>query len=254
MWDNNEINGSYREIFRRKSVRRYENKNITLETLNRLTSSISKAQRLNENPVAFRILTSDQVKKTFGNATYYLAAYSRPDTDSAINASFVMQQLSLWLSTQNIGSCWLGMHKPKEETAQAEGLPFFMMMAFGHGTDDIYRHDVKGFERKPLLEITDLKEMEDLLEAGRLAPSAINQQSWYFSGDSSKVRLFIAEPPFLFKNMMRHLKAADAGIVLSHLWLSILVKNRFDGFIKESGVSFPGNKNMKYVWTINLKN
>jgi nitroreductase len=253
MWANNEINNLYQETLRRKSVRRYENKRMTDETLDKLTSAISKAQRLNENPAVFRILTANQVKKTFGNAPYYLAAYSHSDIDSAVNASFIMQQLSLWLSAQGIGSCWLGMHKTKEETARAEDLPFFMMMAFGYGTDDIYRHGVEEFKRKPLSEITDLKETEDLLEPGRLAPSAINQQSWYFSGDSSKVRLFIAEPSFLFKNMMKHLKAADAGIVLSHLWLSILVKNRFDGLIKEKDISFSGNKNMTYIWTINWR-
>ncbi|MDR1072915.1 MAG: hypothetical protein LBL45_04485 [Treponema sp.] len=235
MWEDNEMNGLYQENFRRKSVRHYENKNMTNETLNELMSIISKTQRLNDNPAIFRILTANQVKRNFSNAPYYLAAYSHPDIDSAINASFVMQQ-------------------SRKETAHAEDSPFFMMMAFGYGTDAIYRHGVEEFKRKSPLEITDIKEMEDLLEPGRLAPSAINQQSWYFSGDSSKIRLFIAESPFLFKNMMKHLKAADAGIVISHLWLSVLVKNRFDGLTKESNISFPGNKNMIYVWTINLKN
>ncbi|MDR0718672.1 MAG: hypothetical protein LBF78_03475 [Treponema sp.] len=254
MWEKSEASELCREISRRQSVRKYESGEVGKDILDRLEAAISKAQRLNENQAAFKVLGAELVERPFGGAPCYLAAYAKSGEDAVINASFVLQQLSLWLSARGLGSCWLGMAKPRKEAARADGLPFFKMIAFGRGVGNIYRSSTGEFRRKALSEVSDLKRPDDILEPARLAPSAMNSQSWFFSGDSDKIRLFMAAPSFPVKGLMQPLKWADGGIALCHLWLSALEHKCFAGFEKEDANTIkPPKKNLNYLWTVNLK-
>jgi hypothetical protein len=111
---------------------------------------------------------------------------------------------------------------------------------------------VKEFKRKSLPEITDTAGLDSLLEAVRLAPSAINRQGWYVTGDAAKLRLFMADNALLVKKLFDPLTLMDAGIALSHLWIAAAHDGRFVSFEQEPG-DIPGPKKYHYTWTINLK-
>jgi hypothetical protein len=130
------------------------------------------------------------------------------------------------------------------------------MMAFGKGLESIYRSDLTEFKRKSLGEISDIPGMNDLLEAVRLAPSAVNQQAWFFSGDTSttaptKIRVFEGGGPFLMKKMLAPLRLVDAGIALCHLWLTLAEAGRFKAYTMEDNIALP-RKGLSYVQTAEL--
>jgi hypothetical protein len=124
------------------------------------------------------------------------------------------------------------------------------MAAFGKPLEELYRHDIKQFNRKPITEITDLQGMEDFLEPVRIAPSAINQQGWYFSGEKNKIRLYMNAGNFLIQKLMEPMKLADSGVALCHLWITAQKNNRFSSFEQEKGIQ--AHKKCRYIWTLNL--
>jgi nitroreductase len=242
----------YGEIFRRKSIRKFDPKEPEPALLEKLIAAADKAVPLIEEPFAFRVLTREQVEKPFGKAPCYLAVYAKKEADAMISAAFLLQQMSLWLSSQGIGSCWVGMGKPKPELVLVEGLSFISLIAFGYPDEDLYRKETKEFKRKPLSEITDLKGLEKTLEPVRLAPSAMNRQGWHLSGGTDKIHLYMADGLFIMKKIMEPLGLADAGIALCHLWLAAEHDGSFGSFAKENG-DLPVIKKYHYVWTVNLK-
>jgi nitroreductase len=255
MWTDEEQKDLYREIFRRKSVRRYKDEPLQDGVLERILEMCTgKALPLNDEKAAFQILSGDQVEKIFNNAPHYLCLYARPEPAAAVNVSVIAEQVSLALSAQETGSCWLGMAKPKKAFMEYQGLPFYMMLAFGTPTEAPYRSDLKDFNRKPLKLITDISGIDDIMECARLAPSAMNRQSWYFSGISDAlgvrgIRLYMTQAPLIGRFTV-HLDYADAGIALAHLCIG--TKDRFSGFIKEESVQSV-RKNAVYYWTVNIK-
>jgi nitroreductase len=241
----------YREIFRRKSVRQYKPDELDAATLDAVKAFAAGAVPL-AGAAAFRVLSRDRVVKPFGKAPYYLAVYAAADRDSRVNASFMLQQVSLLLSAQGIGSCYVGMGKPVQADASADGLPFAALFAFGIPDEPLYRQPAE-FKRKPLSAITDSTGMEALLEPLRLAPSGINRQTWYVSADAGKIRLFMAEGNAIVRKITDPLVSADTGIALCHLWISALHENRFSSFEKEQG-TIEGPRKYLYMWTVTVQN
>lgn len=81
-------------------------------------------------------------------------------------------------------------------------------MAFGHPKGDQLRHDLKGFKRKPMEQITD--KPDPRLEPARLAPSAVNSQPWYFTHEGDTIHVYCSKKG----------SRLNAGIALAHLYVS----------------------------------
>jgi hypothetical protein len=251
MWEKDVITDLYNELFIRKSIRQYEPTELDGATVDSINAAAKCAFPLMETPAVFRVLSREQVEKPFGKAPHYLVVYAKDDDPSAIHASFMLQQMSLWLSVQGLGSCWVGAGKPKAEFAVVDNLHVRGFLAFGKPAEELHRSGVKEFKRKALPEMTDTTGMDSLLEPVRIAPSAINRQGWYITGDAAKLRLFMADNGFLVKKLFDPLTLMDAGIALSHLWIAAAHDNRFASFEQEPG-NITGPKTYHYAWTINL--
>lgn len=125
------------------------------------------------------------------------------------NIGFLFQQMDLYLQTLGLGVCWLGMGRMNPRTAtQVEGMKFVIMLAFGHPKGDQLRHDLKGFKRKSMEQITD--KLDPRLEPARLAPSAINSQPWYFTHEGDTIHVHCSKKG----------SRLDAGIALAHLYVA----------------------------------
>ena len=162
----------------------------------------------------------------------------------------MLQQMDLWLSAQGIGSWWRGI-RPLEEFKSVDGLPFVFMLTFGMPAEELYRKDLSEFRRKPLSKITDITGMERILEAVRLAPSAIDRQPWYITGDTHSLRLFGKKDGVIIKMMLKNLLYIDVGIALCHLWLAAVKENRFLAFEHEVNLKGIAGK-YEYIWTAHL--
>ena len=130
------------QIYLRKSCRKYSDDEIDMD----LIHEFSAAKQLNDEiEYSYEILTRDMVNvRTHWSAPYYLAIYSEKRDNYLENVGFVFQQLSLYLQSLGIGSCWVGMASPKSKRSD-----FIITIAFGK-SDDISR-DIAQLDRKSVV-------------------------------------------------------------------------------------------------------
>mgnify|MGYP000901087249 FL=1 len=206
----------YEAMFKRRSIRRYAGP-IGADVMAEVEAFARSLRPLDPGiRTEVRFLDDEEVHGPFKVAApHFLAIYSEAAGDHAANAGFMLQQMDLFLSSRGIGSCWQGGPKPPREAREVSGLKYVIGLAFGRPGEEVHRRSVAEFKRKPLAEITDIKGMDDVLEAARLAPSGMNRQGWYFTGGDGSVDVLSART--LLAGRMGQI---DAGIALCHLWLS----------------------------------
>ena len=168
----------YETIFKRKSIRSYDQDPLDEETIFMIQKYME-----NLNPIysdietELKIVSGDQVKtRMMKRAPHYIAVFSENKEGYLTNIGYMLQQMDLFLSTNGIGCCWQGIPKPKKEILMSSNLEFIILFAFGRPKEPLHRSNISEFKRKPMDEITDIEGADDLLEAARIAPSATNSQ------------------------------------------------------------------------------
>ena len=196
-------------IYHRKSCRSFLGEPVDAETIEKILSFEMKPL-YPEIRVHWEIVSRDQVKCICPWTTPQLIAiYSEERPGYLENIGFLFQQMDLYLQTLGLGVCWLGMGRMNPKTTTAvDGMKFVIMLAFGHPRGDQLRHDLKGFKRKPMEQITD--KPDSRLEPARLAPSAVNSQPWFFAHEGDTIHVWCSKKG----------SRLDAGIALAHLYVS----------------------------------
>ncbi|MDO5815078.1 MAG: nitroreductase family protein, partial [Methanobrevibacter sp.] len=138
------------QIFVRKSCRKYLDEEIEMDMIH---DFISKAKPLNDEiHYYYEILTPDKLNiRTRWSAPYYLALFSEKKDNYLENIGFIFQQVSLFMQSIGIGSCWVGLASVKGKNPD-----FVIAISFGK-SDDLTR-DLSGFKRKRLSEISDFED------------------------------------------------------------------------------------------------
>ncbi|MBI0583295.1 MAG: hypothetical protein ISF22_03605 [Methanomassiliicoccus sp.] len=207
----------YRAMYSRRSVRKYETNGLDAAMMERVRGFTSSMTPLfPEIRTELRTLGPDDVKGMFKvTAPHYLAIYSEKKEGDAANAGFLLQQADLFLSANGLGSCWQGGPKPTGNVPEVPGLDFVIMLAFGRAAEDVHRTSVTQFKRKPLEEICTVQGYDDILGAARIAPSGMNNQSWFFTGGEGMIHAYAARS--LITDRMNRV---NVGIALCHMWLA----------------------------------
>ena len=192
-------NDLYKAIFKRKSIRNYDSAQLDQNRLEEISKNLVALKPMSaEIKTEFKIISPDQVtRKGMNKAPHYIAAFSEAKDTYKANMGFMLQQMDLYFSATGIGSCWLGIPQPTKEARESSSLEFIILMSFGNPKETLHRTSVSQFKRKPLSEITNIQGADELLEPARLAPSAINLQNWYFTGDKNLIHAYSAKPGFL---------------------------------------------------------
>ena len=121
----------------------------------------------------------------------------KPKTPTKSTSALCSANRPLFFS-HRAGSCWLGIPQPTKDAADSSNLEFIILMAFGNPKETLYRTSTAEFKRKPLTETTNIMGADELLEPTRLAPSAVNNQNWYFTGNTTAIlRLLLQRAGFL---------------------------------------------------------
>jgi nitroreductase len=213
----------YETMYKRKSVRKYDMAPLDSSILQSIKEFSETVEPLVSGiNVKFGFFSNEEVKSLMAiKAPHYVGIYSEHKENYLLNAGYMLQQMDLFLSKNNLGSCWLGMAKPSAALPESMyGLSFVIMLAFGKAQEEVHRNSTDEFKRKEMNEITDRKDSTELLEAVRLAPSATNSQNWYFTGDSDIIACR-KHTGLLKEPIMARLNTIDMGIALCHLSLSI---------------------------------
>ncbi len=217
----------YEAIFRRKSVRKYRNEEIDEKILKQIEQFGADAIGIRSDiRIKWKIFrpTDKKLKGLFQvKAPYYVALYSEICEDYRKNAGCLMEQLSLYLHTRGIGSCYQGGTVLLDDDEQE--LELVMIMAFGRPAEALER-EVEDFRRLELRKLVKAygnigKAQRKLLEAARLAPSAMNLQPWHFVVTDNRIHMFVKRPGRIGYQKQLDMNLFDAGIMLAHMLIAI---------------------------------
>ncbi|MDP4153462.1 MAG: nitroreductase family protein [Bacillota bacterium] len=237
----------YDLMFKRKSIRSFDATPLDAATLSEIAAFAESAVSLYDIKSAFKIYDASQVKGMVGKAPHFLSIYSEEKNGCLENAGYIMEQIDLFLSSRGIGSCWQGMAKPPKFTEENETLKYIVTLAFGKPSAPLHRENLDEFKRKPLNEISSCPDESELLETVRLAPSAVNSQTWFYAGKKGEIHVY-CKPNMLFKNM----SFVDMGIALCFMTLAAQKEGRHIDIIHQDP-NLPEYIKYKYIATAKIK-
>ena len=241
----------YRTIFKRKSIRKFDLSPLDDIIINKITEHIHNLTPLYADiETEIKIISSDDVNlRSMKKAPHYLALFSDKKEGYLTNLGFMAQQMDLLFSASGIGSCWQGIPNPKGHVKKSSDLKFIILIALGKPLEPLYRDSTSEFKRKPLQKITDIDNADKLLEPIRLAPSAINSQPWFFTGNKNVIHAYSNKPNFLKAILVNKYIPIDIGIAIYHLKVSA------EHFGKTTEIFYDKTRNSlkgyKYFVTVN---
>lgn len=227
-------------IYRRKSVRDFVDSEIEEDILERIRSRISQIELLYEKS-KIKCVVSDYCKKSF-YAPYYIGVYTDNTKEGVMNAGYVLQQLSIYLSAIGIASCYQAKSVIFKQV-NTEGMKLAISLAIGYPVNKMYR-DLDEISRLSKNKICVMKEkpneeVERLIELARISPSSYNTQPWRFVVYNNRIHVFVK------KKMLNHLirlKYVNMGVMLGNvsvgaeeLWIDIEFREMKDIKSKEFG-------------------
>lgn len=225
------------QIYLRKSCRKYLDEPVNLDLIDEFMSNVKP---LNEDiKYRYEFLKQNEVSsKMHFKAPYYLAIYSEIKENYMVNAGFIFQQLCLYLQSQGIGSCWLGLGSPKKKDSE-----FVILISFGK-SDDMTRI-LDEFKRNNLSKISD--EFDESLIPAQLAPSAMNSQPWYFKHTVDGFDVYQVKQNIIKRQLLKRWNPIDMGIAISHMYIAN--ENTFEFKIKDN---FDELKGYTYIGSIKI--
>lgn len=253
----------YESIFARKSVRSFRRDKIEEEMLKGLVDFYHEMEPLFPGiQTSIEIVEAEdkKAKSKLGgirnvSAPYYLVIYTEDKEKADMNAGYIMQQLSLYLFGKGIGSCFQGMGYRKGEMPAA-GMRCIILMAFGYPKVDMLRKsgDAKRLQIEELCACKEQpgRSLKELLEAARLAPSAMNGQPWRFVVYENRIHVF-SKCPVVPRKLRGKFNEFDFGVMLANvmvaaeqLWIDI-------DLIKLDNITHMELSNNRYVISILMK-
>jgi nitroreductase len=229
----------YEAIFKRKSTRQYATEPLPEDVFTAIEAIIGGTDRLYDTGLhihvvrdgkkvheIFKGIVSSYVKVT---APHYLVVTSEDKPGWRENSGYVLEQVVLSMTQMGLATCWVGGHADRESLKDTLGIDksrvVGVFLAFGKPlTDgDQYRNDPLEAKRKMLSHIVTGEPDEGwtkMLEAARMAPSAVNSQPWRFFVEPGRADLYIALPNPVAQRLYGALNPVDAGIALRHVLIA----------------------------------
>lgn len=202
-------------IFQRKSMRKFIGVEILPELLERIGQRFMEAELLIPLSYIERVMSDYCTHEK--RAPYYLGIYTDGSKDGWMNAGYVIQQVSLYLTAIGIGSCCMAGDTifPK---VNESGNPLAITLAFGFTDEDVYRPAEKA-RRKNMQQLCKWMDQpmectRSLLEAARMAPLALNRQPWRFVVYERGFHVFVTRKSRLGSERLWYV---NQGIVIANI-------------------------------------
>lgn len=251
----------------RKSVRNYEDRPLSKETIEKIENYINSIDNPFNKKIRIKLIENNNHNQGFKLGTYgvikgvrYFLTTSCNKEEFALEAlGFTFEKLVLYCTSLGLGTVWLGGIFNKGEFSKAmnltenETLPIVSPVGYEGGKKSIISRLIgnNNNKRKDFSEIffnenfdkelskEDAGEHLEVLEMVRLAPSALNKQPWRVLKDKNRFHFCLD-----YKNEMNKI---DIGIALCHFYLTLEekdLKGRFE-FVEPSNI----DSKFKYVIT-----
>lgn len=208
----------YEMIFKRKSIRRYDkSKRISdaeLESINEFFKTVNHL--ITDINVSLKIVPNSETSCPFGE--YALLLYSEVKDNYLLNAGYMMSQMDLFLASLDIGCCWYGFGKVKENEIDIQS--FVIMLSIGKCNKEDFRKDVSKISRKDIV-VTWQGDYQDIGNIVKYAPSACNSQPWRVIAKEKEINVYRTKNYKSMMNLAIKLKSyynlIDMGIYLCFL-------------------------------------
>jgi len=252
----------YEAIFERRSIRNYKMEALEEVFLQEMLEYFSNIEPLYPDiRTEVRIIRHYTDKERVGflcnvKAPYYLALYADNNERSEFNAGYLMQHLSLYLTSRGLGSCFIGMAKKNDKELEKEGLSCKILLAFGIPKETEQKYS-KEPHRLAMEELCIYKEepkawVKGILEAARLAPSSMNSQPWRFVVYENRIHVF-SRKSIADKGVLGRLQAVNIGIMLANIMVAAEEVWVDLDLIKLNNITHKTIPNNQYVVSILLK-
>ncbi len=219
-------------IKERHSVRKYSDKKIEGEVLEKLQNKIEELNKesglnmqliLNE-PKAFDSFMAHYGK--FQGVNNYVAIIGNKNSSLAEKVGYYGEQLVLFAQLLGLNTCWVALtfKKIKDAFKINKNEKMQLVIAIGYGLNKGVSHKTKTFE-----EVTDIKGEApkwfiDGVNSALLAPTAMHQQKFKIHYDNGKVTITASKWPYA---------NIDLGIVKYHFEIGSGKKFDKNGVIHE---------------------
>jgi len=243
----------FEAIFERHSVRSYDFtelspgilEDIKNSALNADTLGLSGGLELNYLNNTDKIAQKHLFKGIIGQygcvtAPYYLHCRASQSAYADIYTGICLESAVLDCTRFGIGTCWIGCTAPKN--AEEPGLfPYVITICFGRPDNAPRRLNAEEAKRKLLHEIVMGKisnpSLLPLLEAGRLAPSAMNMQPVRYITESTNIFIYRKRPLICTTNI-EEMQCIDVGIAMANIYIASDCKRVF---VREKNYPTPQN-------------
>ncbi len=186
----NDFTPSYDIIKNRHSVRAFTTEPISQEVRRQLDALIVDCNNAGQLSISAVFDSPDAFGKSklasygkFSNADNYICMAAADNPDPRIALGYYGEKLVLWLQSQGLGSCWVGLTFSKKNIGIDLGPDnkLYCLIAFGHPAFTGSGHKIKA----PTDICPEYEQMPDWFKRGvdyaLLAPTALNQQKFKFS-------------------------------------------------------------------------
>jgi hypothetical protein len=201
----------YETIFARRAVRKFDMTPLAGEILDDIIKFIKATKHINGQDAQFEIAAAGAVSGQ--SAPHYILAFCEEQDQGFANVGYVLAKTDLYMQSIGLGTCWLGMAKPK-----ANNEKFCILLAFGK-TNVPVRKGAEEFKRLPVSEISDAD--NEIAQAARLAPSAMNSQPWKLHFEDNKIIIRYFGRGMMKAMLKKKMSKIDAGIVTRYTAIAL---------------------------------
>ncbi len=208
----------------RHSVRSYKNRQIEGETKEKLEAYIEACNKegglhiqlvLNE-PKAFANFLCHY--GMFSGVKNYIALIGEDDSSLEEKCGYYGEKIVLAAQALGLNTCWVGATYKKIKSAFEvnKGEKLLMVIAIGYGENSGFQHKNKSLDKLCKMDINAPEWFKNGMEAVLMAPTAINQQKFYFSHEGNVVTATAVKGPY---------STVDLGIAKCHFELGAGIEN-----------------------------
>lgn len=230
-------------IYRRKSTRIYSMEGLPEDKLKSIEASFPDAVLFQDSENEFQIIQKEEIEGfisgyigSYGKieAPYYIIASCRDDEMALVDLGYSVEKIVLEITCMGLATCWIGSNFDKdalqEKFVTGKSLIPQALIAFGKPGKgpDALRKEASEAKRKDISELI-LRENEvneewaKIIDAARMAPSAMNSQPWRFQVKEGKLHLYIKSDEGIINRLgkalgnLGEMNWIDAGIALYHI-------------------------------------
>jgi len=208
----------------RHSVRRYLDKPIEIDKINKINEFIHKLnlesklniQFITQEPTAFDCFMSHYGK--FSGVKNYFAMVGKNDKTLQEKVGYYGEKLVLYCQSLGLNTCWVAIsYKKNKNVVKIEkGQKLSVVVAVGYGENQGFERKSKIIEKVCFYNKNTPTWFIEGVKCALLAPTAMNQQKFYFKLVDDKVSI---------KNGVGFYTKMDLGIVKYHFEIGAGIEN-----------------------------